>query len=64
MVKAYIYSGESQPSSTIPEREFHYVHTSREQLDIRDHQWLGIRRGGADIAFDVYILIALIVTWS
>ncbi len=30
-----------------PEREFYYVHTSRERLDIRERQWLGIRRGGA-----------------
>lgn len=26
-----------------PEREFYYVHTSRDELDIREKQWLGIR---------------------
>lgn len=30
-----------------PEREYYFVHTSREQLDIRERQWLGIRRGHA-----------------
>ena len=30
-----------------PEREFYFVHTSREELDIRERQWLGIRRSGA-----------------
>jgi len=30
-----------------PEREFYFVHTSREQLDIQERQWLGIRRGHA-----------------
>jgi hypothetical protein len=30
-----------------PEREYYYVHTSREILDIRERQWLGIRRGHA-----------------
>jgi hypothetical protein len=28
-----------------PEREYYYVHTSRDSLDIRERQWLGIRRG-------------------
>jgi len=27
-----------------PSREFYFVHTSREELDIRERQWLGIRR--------------------
>ncbi|NUQ39486.1 MAG: hypothetical protein HUU23_17225 [Caldilineales bacterium] len=27
-----------------PFREFYFVHTSREQLDIHERQWLGIRR--------------------
>ena len=27
-----------------PEREFYFVHTSREELDIRERQWLGIRK--------------------
>lgn len=26
-----------------PAREFYFVHTSREALDIRERQWLGIR---------------------
>jgi hypothetical protein len=30
-----------------PGREFYFVHTSREALDIREQQWLGIRRGHA-----------------
>jgi hypothetical protein len=33
-----------------PAREFYFVHTSREQLDIHEQQWLGIRRGYAAIA--------------
>ncbi len=32
-----------------PVREFYFVHTSREELDIREQQWLGIRRGHAAI---------------
>ncbi len=28
-----------------PQREFYFVHTSREKLDIREQTWLGIRRG-------------------
>jgi hypothetical protein len=28
-----------------PAREFYYVHTSREKLDIRERVWTGIRRG-------------------
>jgi len=27
-----------------PQREFYFVHTSRQELDIRERQWLGIRR--------------------
>jgi len=30
-----------------PAREFYFVHTSREELDIRKRQWLGIRRRDA-----------------
>ncbi len=30
-----------------PAREFYFAHTSREALDIRERQWLGIRRGNA-----------------
>lgn len=33
-----------------PSREFYFVHTSREQLDIREKHWLGIRRTNAAIA--------------
>ena len=33
-----------------PQREFYFVHTSRQELDIRERQWLGIRRGHAVIA--------------
>lgn len=32
-----------------PAREFYFVHTSRNELDIREQQWLGIRRGHAAI---------------
>jgi hypothetical protein len=31
-----------------PTREFYFLHTSREQLDIRERQWLGIRLGDAN----------------
>jgi hypothetical protein len=46
-------SGESALSSyrrlhqQYPEREFYYVHTSRELLEIREQQWMGVRRGHA-----------------
>lgn len=30
-----------------PIREFYFVHTSRKELDIRERQWVGIRRGNA-----------------
>lgn len=30
-----------------PAREFYFVHTSREELDIRERQWVGIRRNNA-----------------
>ena len=30
-----------------PNREYYYVHTSREHLDIREVQWMGIRRSHA-----------------
>jgi len=30
-----------------PLREFYFVHTGREELDIREQQWLGIRRSNA-----------------
>lgn len=28
-----------------PQREFYFVHTTRETLDIRERQWLGVRLG-------------------
>lgn len=30
-----------------PQRELYFVHTGREELDIRERQWLGIRRSHA-----------------
>lgn len=30
-----------------PLREFYFVHTSRERLDIIERQWAGVRRGHA-----------------
>ena len=30
-----------------PQREFYFVHTSKEELDIHEQQWLGIRRSYA-----------------
>jgi hypothetical protein len=30
-----------------PAREFYFIHTSRSELDIREQQWLGIRRSHA-----------------
>ena len=33
-----------------PERELYFVHTARETLDIRERQWLGIRRAHAAIS--------------
>ncbi|MCU0577223.1 MAG: hypothetical protein MUD15_10420 [Desulfobacterota bacterium] len=33
-----------------PSREFYFVHTSREELDIHEQVWFGIRRGCADTA--------------
>lgn len=30
-----------------PDREFYFVHTSREALDIHEQRWLGIRRNHA-----------------
>jgi hypothetical protein len=33
-----------------PEREYYFVHTRRTDLDIRERQWLGIRRGYAPVA--------------
>jgi len=35
-----------------PLREFYYVHTSRENLDIRERHWIGIRRGNAAWTMD------------
>ena len=33
-----------------PTREFYFVHTNRQELDIREQQWLGIRRSHAAVA--------------
>ena len=30
--------------SKFPEREFYFVNTCRDELDIRERQWVGIRR--------------------
>jgi hypothetical protein len=30
-----------------PAREFYFVHTSREDLDIRERRWIGVRRADA-----------------
>ncbi|MCX6046397.1 MAG: hypothetical protein NT075_14925 [Chloroflexi bacterium] len=32
-----------------PQREFYFVHTGREELDIRVRQWLGVRTGYGSI---------------
>ncbi len=32
-----------------PQREFYFIHTSREDLMMRERQWLGVRRGDAII---------------
>ena len=36
-----------------PTREFYFVHTSREELDIHERQWLGIRRSNAAVINEV-----------
>ena len=33
-----------------PSREFYFVHTSRENLDIRERRWIGVRRADAACA--------------
>jgi len=33
-----------------PAREFYFVHTGREELDIRERRWIGIRRNDAAYA--------------
>jgi len=33
-----------------PQREFYFVHTSREELVVRERQWLGVRKGDATLA--------------
>ena len=40
-------SGYRHLHSQYPVREFYFVHTSREKLDIRERQWVGIRRDHA-----------------
>jgi hypothetical protein len=45
-----------------PSREFYFVHTGREDLDIRERRWIGIRRakeratGNPSGPFAVYLL--------
>jgi len=36
--------------SQFPTREFYFVHTGREEIDIRERQWVGIRRNNAVVA--------------
>jgi len=36
-----------------PTREFYFVNTSREELDIHERQWLGIRRSHAAVITEV-----------
>ena len=36
-----------QLHAQFPTREFYFVHTSRKDLDIRERQWVGIRRDNA-----------------
>jgi hypothetical protein len=31
-----------------PQREFFFIHTDRQELNIRERQWLGVRRGHAN----------------
>ncbi len=33
-----------------PQREFYFAHTGRDELDIRERRWLGIRRSNAAYA--------------
>ena len=33
-----------------PQREFYFVHTDREELDIKERQWVGIQRNHAAYA--------------
>ncbi len=33
-----------------PHREFYFVHTSRDQLNIQERRWIGIRRGSDAIS--------------
>ena len=35
---------------TYPQREFYFAHTGRDELDIRERRWLGIRRSKAAYA--------------
>jgi hypothetical protein len=32
-----------------PAREFYFIQTSREDIDIREQQWMGVRRGHAAV---------------
>jgi len=33
-----------------PQREYYFVHTSREEIEIQERQWHGIRRNNAVVA--------------
>jgi hypothetical protein len=33
-----------------PQREFYFIHTSREELAVLERLWLGVRRGNAAVA--------------
>ncbi|GIK56302.1 MAG: hypothetical protein BroJett015_19650 [Chloroflexota bacterium] len=35
-----------------PSREFYFVHTGREKLDIRERQWLGVRSSRHEVSVE------------
>ena len=37
-----------------PQREFYFVHTSRQELRIHERQWLGVRRDAATVVKQDY----------
>jgi hypothetical protein len=39
-----------------PSREFYFVHTRREDLDIRERRWIGVRRADAAYAAGRFFL--------
>ena len=36
--------------SEYPSRELYFVHTSRQNLDIQERHWLGVRRGAVKVS--------------